>query len=526
MVHAKYVARIGIITTALIFGWALLSSPGVALADTTSDSGTTGTHAPRTGKAAPRPGPQSTARKAPTAAAQSPSTALSTTSRPQARTAKVVTRAASANSIVSDVTACACNLLRTVATYGALFVQELRPPTLPQPAPDPFGAWVALAWVRKQAEDAVEQIVALPLVKQVRQAISRAAEQVYDAIVTCGTAPPTEPPAFDRTPIATGLSSPTDFVVLPDGRILITQKAGAIRVYQNGALDPDPLLVLPTRTEGERGLLGIEVDPHFADNGYIYVAYTTTDAHYQLSRLTVTADGIDPDSEFSLFHSPDLEANNHQGGDLQFGPDGMLYWGVGDNTVGANAQDLTNIHGKILRLNPADGSAPQDNPFVNTENAEPRIWAYGLRNPFRLAFDTNDRLLAGDVGNNAVEELDLITKGGNYGWPGAEGVCASCTSINPIYTYDHSTGSAAITSVLFYTGNAFGPSYHNTVFIADYIRGWIKVLSFNSNYSTLQGAVTFDATAGSTVKLAEGPNGSIYQLTIFPGELSVLTPAD
>jgi glucose/arabinose dehydrogenase len=112
------------------------------------------------------------------------------------------------------------------------------------------------------------------------------------------------------------------------------------------------------------------VDPHFADNGYIYVAYTTTDAHDQLSRLTVTDEGIDPNSEFSLFR---------------------------------------------------------------------------------------------------------ITKGGNYGWPGAEGVCASCTSINPIYTYDHSAGSAAITSVLFYTGDVFGPSYHNKVFIADYIRGWIKV---------------------------------------------------
>jgi glucose/arabinose dehydrogenase len=517
MVHAKYVARIGIIATALIFGWALLNSPGVALADTTSGSGATGSHAPRTSKVAPKARPQRAARQAPVAVKSL---------RPPTAHAKPVSRAASANSVVSTVTACACNLLKTVATYTALFVAEARPPSIPQPAPDPFGAWAVLAWVRKQADDAVAQIAAQPVVKQVVQAVTRFAERTYDAIMACGTAPPTGPPAFDRTPIATGLSSPTDFVVLPDGRILITQKAGAIRIYENGALNPDPLLVLPTRTEGERGLLGIEVDPHFADNGYIYVAYTTTDAHYQLSRLTVTDEGIDPNSEFSLFRSPDTEATNHQGGDLQFGPDGMLYWGVGDNTDGANAQDLSNIHGKILRLNPTDGSAAQGNPFANTPNAEPRIWAYGLRNPFRLAFDPEDRLLTGDVGNNAVEELNLITKGGNYGWPGAEGVCASCTSINPIYTYDHSAGSAAITSVLYYTGDAFGPGYQNTVFIADYIRGWIKVLSYNANYSTLLGAVTFDGTAGSTVKLAEGPDGSIYQLTIFPGELSVLTPAE
>lgn len=124
-----------------------------------------------------------------------------------------------------------------------------------------------------------------------------------------------------------------------------------------------------------------------------------------------------------------------------------------------------------------------------------------------------------------MEELDLITKGGNYGWPNAEGTCASCTSINPIYTYDHSTGNAAITSVLLYTGDAFGPSFQNTVFIADYIRGWIKVLSFNSTYSTLLGVTSFDNTAGSTVKLAQGIDGTIYQLTIFPGELSILSPA-
>lgn len=521
MVHAKYVVRIGIIVTALIFGWALLSQPGIAVADTLSpNSGATGSHAPRTGKAAPRPRPQqaaaAAARKAPVAAVSSP--------RPQARSAKTVTRAASANSIVSDVTACACNLLKTVATYTALFVSELRPPVVPQPPPDPFGAWMALAWVRKQADDAVAQIATQPVVKQAVQAVSQFAERAFDAILACGS-PPTGSDVFDRTTIASGLTTPTDFVVLPDGRILITEKGGAIRLYENDALSDDPLIVLPTRTEGERGLLGIEVDPDFATNGYIYVAYTTTDAHYKLSRLTVTADGIDPDSEFKLFQSTDTVQNNHQGGDLLFGSDGMLYWGVGDNTDGANAQDLSNIHGKILRLNPVDGSAPQDNPFVTTVNAEPLIWAYGLRNPFRLEFTPDGRLLAGDVGQNAVEELDLITKGGNYGWPNAEGTCASCTSTNPIYTYDHSAGNAAITSVLFYTGDAFGPSYHDKVFIADYIRGWIKVLTFNSTFSTFLGAVTFDSTAGSTVKLAEGPNGAIYQLTIFPGELSVLSPA-
>ena len=161
MVHAKYVARIGITTIALIFGWALLSSPGIAVADTTPNSGATGSHAPRTGKAAAKP---ATARKAPATVARS-TRAQASPARPLPSARSTTASAApTLNSIVSTVTACACNLVRTVATYAALFAQELRPPTLPQPAPDPFGAWMVLAWVRKQADDAIEQIAALPVV--------------------------------------------------------------------------------------------------------------------------------------------------------------------------------------------------------------------------------------------------------------------------------------------------------------------------------------------------------------------------
>lgn len=424
------------------------------------------------------------------------------------------------------MTSCACKLLKSAVTQTVALIGHLFPPARPEPTPESPASWTLLAWVRRQVDDALTNIGALPVVSAVVQTISTFAMQTYQSIMSCGEPLPTLPAQFDRTTIASGLTEPTDFRFLPDGRILITEKAGAIRLYENGALNPEPLITLPTQTGGERGLLGVEVDPDFADNGYIYVTYTDADTHYRLSRLTVTGDTVDPASELVLFRSADLAGTNHQGGDIHFGSDGMLYWGIGDNGVGTNAQDLSNIRGKILRLDPTDGSAPQDNPFVGDASAVPQIWAYGLRNPFRFTFTPDDQLLVGDVGLNSYEELDIVTKGGDYGWPDAEGFCDSCSSTNPIYVYAHTIGtSAAITSVLVYDGDKFGPSYQNKVFIADYAQGWMKVLTFDSDFATFVSELTFDGQAGSTVKLAQGPDGNIYALTIYPGELSVISAA-
>ena len=338
------------------------------------------------------------------------------------------------------------------------------------------------------------------------------------------------PADFERTELVTGLDQPTAFRQMPDGRIFIAEKGGAIKVYEDDHLNPQPvitLVVLKTDTDEERGLLGIEPDPNFETNGYLYVAYTSAGNHDRLSRVTVQGDTADPASEVVLLESTQAGNIYHHGGEVRFGPDGKLYWGMGMNTDNANSQNLTNVHGKIMRLN-VDGSAPADNPFLTTPNAVPQIWAYGLRNPFRFTFTPNNKLLAADVGGDKWEELDIVTRGGNYGWPLAEGTCATCAFINPIYTYAHTAPpekAGSITAAMVYTGDTFPAKYKNKVFIADYALGFIRDLTFDSDYSTFIEEETFDADAGTVVQLEQGQDGNIYQLNIYPGVLSRISPS-
>ena len=330
-----------------------------------------------------------------------------------------------------------------------------------------------------------------------------------------------------RSVVVSGLNSPVDFRFLPDGRLLVAEKGGAIKVVdKNGNVLAQPLLTLSVNTVGERGVSGLAIDPQFATNGHIYVAYTTAAIKDRLSQFTVVGNSAALGTEVVFMESPDTVANYHHGGGLAFGPDGKLYWGKGDNFVGANAQDLTNMYGKILRFNP-DGSTPSDNPVLPAGSL-PQIYAYGLRNPFRLNFTPTGQLLVADVGNLLFDELNNVVAGGNYGWPGSEGLCTTnCAGqINPIYTYPRGSGSA-ISSVLAYGGTLF-PQYQNKVFIADEVQGWIKLLTCNPTYTSCSAPPQdFDLQAGSTVVLAQGPgtDGGIYQLTYSPGTLVRISPA-
>ncbi|MEH3143633.1 MAG: PQQ-dependent sugar dehydrogenase [Mycobacterium kyogaense] len=326
--------------------------------------------------------------------------------------------------------------------------------------------------------------------------------------------------APERTVVASGFTQPTDFQFLPDGRILVAEKNGRIRIVdEDGDVQRRPLYRVPTLTQGERGLGGLTVDPDFEDNGYIYVAYTTIFARDRLARLTVRGDRVVFGSQKVLLQSTDPSAFFHHGGALGFGPDGKLYWGVGDNKNSDNAQDLGTIHGKIIRINP-DGTVPADNPDLG-DGALPQIYAYGFRNPFRLTFTPGGQLLVADVGENSFEEVDNVFAGGNYGWPGSEGICTSdCAGVqNPIYTYGHGTGGAAITSVLFYDGGQLGAEFQNTLLVADLVKGWIKALDCTADFSSCGNVRDFDAQAGGTVVLAQGVDGALYQLRYDTGQI-------
>ena len=182
------------------------------------------------------------------------------------------------------------------------------------------------------------------------------------------------PPYSDALPFCPA-HYPTDFRFLPDGRMLIVEKGGAIKVASsNGQVRSTPLITLPTTSTNSRGLHAIALDPNYLTNGYVYVAYIPADNIQQLSRLTVTNPTasvltIDPASQVVLVKGIATAGNDHMGGGLSFGPDGKLYWSTGDNVCcsvidGSNSQNLTNMYGKVLRLNP-DGTAPTENPFYD-----------------------------------------------------------------------------------------------------------------------------------------------------------------
>jgi hypothetical protein len=248
---------------------------------------------------------------------------------------------------------------------------------------------------------------------------------------------------------------------------------------------------------------------------YVYYTATTPAIHNRVSRFTADGDVALAGSETILLDLDNLStATNHNGGALHFGPDGKLYVAVGDNATGSNAQSLSNVLGKILRIG-ADGSIPTDNPFYGSATGIDRaIWALGLRNPYTFAFRPGTgRMLINDVGQNAWEEIDDGTAGANYGWPSSEGPTTTAGHTGPIHWYGHGSGpflGCAITGGTFYdpTTRTFPGSYVGSYFFADYCGGWINRLDpADGNAVT-----TFATGIAAPVDLRVGPDGALYYL--------------
>ncbi|HXK29769.1 MAG TPA: PQQ-dependent sugar dehydrogenase [Candidatus Binatia bacterium] len=231
-------------------------------------------------------------------------------------------------------------------------------------------------------------------------------------------------PEFSIDVLIKGLDTPWAIDFAPDGRIFITERGGRIRVLERGHLRPDPWMTLDVASSGEAGLLGLALDPRFAQNFFLYVAYTYRTAsgkmQNRLVRLREDAKSGKGQLDKVLIDNV-AAANNHDGGRVKFGPDGKLYWSMGDAQESPRAQNLSSLNGKILRLNP-DGSIPKDNPFANSY-----VYSYGHRNPQGLAWQRKTgRLYATEHGPSGFQgccrdEVNFIEPGKNYGWPEVRG---------------------------------------------------------------------------------------------------------
>lgn len=326
----------------------------------------------------------------------------------------------------------------------------------------------------------------------------------------------TLPQGFTETQVASGLTEATAMQFAPDGRLFVCLQGGALRVIKDGTLLSTPFVTVSTESVGERGLLGVAIDPNFQTNNFVYVYYTalTSPRRNRVSRFTANGDVAVPGSEFVVAELDNLSnATNHNGGAIHFGPDGKLYVAVGENASPNNAQTLTNRHGKILRIN-QDGAIPTDNPFYSTATGANRsIWALGLRNPFTFAFQPKiGRMFINDVGQSSWEEINDGIAGSNYGWPETEGPTTDPRFRAPIFSYGHGIGpttGCAIAGGTFYNPPSiqFPLHYIGKYFFADLCSGWIRVLDPSDNSVT-----GFASGIANPVDLKVAADGTLYYL--------------
>ncbi|HLV45355.1 MAG TPA: PQQ-dependent sugar dehydrogenase [Aggregatilineales bacterium] len=344
-------------------------------------------------------------------------------------------------------------------------------------------------------------------------------------------------------PVAGGLRSPIGLAHAGDGsgRLFVLEKAGVIRIIQDGQVLPQPFLDITDRvgsSGSEQGLLGLAFHPEYASTGFFFVNYTNAAGDTVVSRFRVTEDPnrADPTSE-EVVLTQEQPASNHNGGHLAFGPDGYLYIGLGDGGGGGDTfgqgQNPHTWLGSMLRIdvNELPYSVPPDNPFVGSPDGADEVWAYGLRNPWRYSFDraTNNLYIA-DVGQNMYEEVNVqpaeSTGGENYGWPIMEGLhcypeganCDGSGFVQPIAEYSHDFG-CSITGGYVYRGETF-PAMQGVYFYGDFCSGIIWGLAVEGSTSgesmQLADADTWISSFGEDeageLYLADMSGGSVYQI--------------
>lgn len=327
-------------------------------------------------------------------------------------------------------------------------------------------------------------------------------------------------PANYRVEVVARVSWPIALAWTPDGRLFFTERfTGYLRVINtDGTLQPTPVWQFPVSTEGERGLLGVAVSPDYATTGYIYVYYTRVAGggyNVPVNRIVrITESGGSGADPVVMLDIP-LTTNNlwHQGGNIHFGPDGMLYLTIGEYFEAVWAQSLNVIPGKIHRFEVVGDTlvAPADNPIPGNT-----IFAYGLRNTFDFDFDyyteTHTQIFATDNGPDCKDELNLILPGGNYGWP-MDTVCGGTATqlpagyVAPLWQI---TPTEAPTGVSVYTGSQI-PQWQGQVFFCMWKTGRMRRAVLDTTRSFLIGVRDVDLRGYTcNIEVETGPDGAIY----------------
>ncbi len=315
--------------------------------------------------------------------------------------------------------------------------------------------------------------------------------------------------SFKIETVAGGLEHPWAMALLPDGNLLVTERPGRLQIVDltNGrktAIGGMPEI----RVEGEAGALGLALDPAFAANGQLYLCYSTTQAGKagnRLSRFTLTGNQLGGERVL-IDNLPG--AKWHNGCRVALSPDGYLYASMGDATEAQEAQDSNSLGGKIFRIN-RDGSVPADNPFATSP-----VWSYGHRNPQGLAFRPADGALwSSEHGPDSQDEVNLIEKGGNYGWPLCRGVapCADLANDHPaVAEFDHDD-TIAISDLIFYRSNAF-LDWQGDILFVSLKTGRLYHLDLDGN-RVRKARILIDGDFGRLRSLIEAPDGSLYLAT-------------
>ncbi|HMM11845.1 MAG TPA: PQQ-dependent sugar dehydrogenase [Bacteroidales bacterium] len=332
--------------------------------------------------------------------------------------------------------------------------------------------------------------------------------------------------------LAEGLENPWSMAFLPDGRILIAERPGRLRVFQNGKLLPDPIQGLPpVWAHGQGGLLDVVLHPSYAQNGWIYLAYSTNEGNFgntAIARARLSGNQL-VDLEELFRGSPLTALQYHFGSRIVFEGDDIFYFPIGDRGEMENAQRLDNHNGKVMRLH-ADGSIPADNPFIGMEGAKPEIWTYGHRNIQGMQMHpVTGKLWTHEHGPRGGDEINIEEKGVNYGWPRATfginyngTIISNDTSlpgmVDPIHYWVPSIAPCGMT---FVTSDLY-PNWKNNLLVGALAGMHIQRLVFDGNKAIhhekiLEGFARFR-------DIRQGPDGYLYALTEGPGLFFRLKP--